>query len=266
MRMMFIGAHPDDGDISAGGTAARLIELGGEVMFVAICNGNAGHYKMSPATLAARRKREAGCAGEVIGAQYRVLSHDDARLQPTIEIREEVIRLIRRFNPDLVITLRPLDYHPDHRAAGQIVSDASYLLTVPMICPDEPAMKRMPVICHSWDHFRKPIPFQPDLAVAVDDYFESKVKMLACHESQFFEWLPFNRGQLHEVPDDPTTRWKWLYAYIDAQLAPIADLCRNLIIERYGPRRGVNVRHAEVFEVCEYGDQPDRNRLENLFP
>ena len=94
MKLMFVGAHPDDGDGRAGGLAARYVERGGEALFVSLTNGNAGHHEMQPAELARRRREEARRAGEVIGARYLVLDHDDARLTPTLEVREELIGLI----------------------------------------------------------------------------------------------------------------------------------------------------------------------------
>lgn len=264
MKLMFIGAHPDDGDGRVGGLAARYVERGGQAMLVSVTNGNAGHYEMAPDDLARRRKAEARRAGDVIGAEYVVLDHDDARLTPDVEIREELIGMIRQFRPDLLLGLRPFDYHADHRAAGQLVMDASYLLTVPLVRPDVPIMERMPVICYTYDRFQKPTPFQCDVAVAVDEYVEAKARMLACHESQFFEWLPFNAGRLDQVPQGEAERFQWLLERRSGSY--LADTYREKLIERYGPERGKEIRHAEVFEICEYGTRPDADLIEKLFP
>jgi LmbE family N-acetylglucosaminyl deacetylase len=266
MKFMFIGAHPDDGDSCTGGIAARYVERGGQAMLVSITNGNAGHQQMQPAELAARRKAEAKRAGEVIGAEYVVLDNDDGRLTPTVEVREEIIRLVRQFHPDLLCTVRPFDYHADHRAAGQLVMDASYLLTVPLICPDAPIMERMPVIAYTLDRFTKPLPFLPDVAVAVDEYFEQKVRMMACHESQYFEWLAFNAGHLDEVPAGREERLAWLRGRCEQRLGYPAKAYRGKLIERYGTERANEIRYAEVFEICEYGRQPDGPLIEELFP
>jgi len=266
MRLMFVGAHPDDGDGAVGGLAARYVERGGQSLLVSLTNGNAGHHKMAPDELARRRKQEARRAGEVIGAEYLVLDHDDARLTPTVEIREELIGLVREFRPDLLVGLRPWDYHADHRAAGQLVIDASYLLSVPLVRPDVPLMREMPVICQTHDPFQKPVPFQPDVVVAADEYFEKKVRMLACHESQFFEWIPFNGQYEDEVPEGKEERWNWLLERYRANAPDLAGMFRDMLIERYGPERGRKVRHAEAFEICEYGRQPDAETLRELFP
>ncbi len=266
MRMMFIGAHPDDADLRAGALAAQIIEHGGEVRFVSLTNGNAGHHEMSPDEIAKRRREEAFRAGEVIGAEYIVLNHDDGLMIPTLEIREEIIRLIRQFDPNMLLTLRMLDYHPDHRAVGQLIVDAAYLLTVPLICPDVPAMKQMPAIFQTWDQFRKPIPFQADIAISIDEYFEQKVQMLACHESQFFEWLPYIQGQMEEVPQEASQRRSWLAEQCSLSFGQVADSCRQQLIERYGPENGARILYAEAFELCEYGYQPDEDLLETFFP
>ncbi len=266
MRMMFVGAHPDDGEISAGGLAAQVIERGGEALFVSISNGNAGHHEMAREALAKRRKEEARRSAATIGAEYVVLDHDDGRIQPTLDIREEVLRLIRRFHPDLLVAPRTVDYHADHRAAGQVAVDVSYLLTVPLVCPDVPAMERMPVIVHGWDRFRRPTPFQADIALSVDEQFAQKIGMMACHESQFFEWIPFNCGYLHEVPEDASERREWLSKKFAERFRRIAESCREGLIARYGPEQGAKVRYAEAFELSEYGRQPDEKLLELLFP
>ena len=265
MKLMFVCAHPDDeGRVT--GLAARYVDRGGEALLVSVTNGNAGHQSMPPDELARTRSEEARRAGEVIGADYVVLDNADARLVPTVEVREQVIRVIRRFSPDLLVGLRPVDYHADHRAAGQLVVDASYLLTVPHVCPDVPAMQRMPVICQTYDRFRKPVPFECDVAVAVDEYFEKKARSLACHACQVYEWLPYNGGYLDQVPQDEQARWEWFRSRCEGRFSHAADAFREELIERYGPERGSEVRYAEVFEICEYGRQPDAELIEELFP
>ncbi|MBN2565926.1 MAG: PIG-L family deacetylase, partial [Candidatus Eisenbacteria bacterium] len=127
MRLLIIGAHPDDADLTAGGTAALCRTRGDDVLMVSVTDGTAGHHAMEPAALGRRRAAEARAAGDVIGAEYRVLGYPDGRLQPTVEAREDIVRLMRDFRPDVVCAPRPFDYHPDHRAAGQLVIDASYL-------------------------------------------------------------------------------------------------------------------------------------------
>lgn len=266
MRVMFVGAHPDDGDLRMGGLAAKYAAAGGKAMLVSLTNGNAGHHTMGPAELAGRRREEARLAGEAVGAEYVVLDHDDGRLTPSVEIREELIRLIRGFAPDLLLALRPWDYHPDHRAAAQLVIDASYLLTVPLICPDTPALPRMPIVAQTYDCFRMPAPFRTDIAVAVDEQMEAKVRMIGSHISQFFEWLPANGGYGGIVPTDAEERVAWLRSYLEGYLREPTLRAREALVRRYGLRVGGAVEYAEAFEFSEYGRAPDAKEIERLFP
>jgi LmbE family N-acetylglucosaminyl deacetylase len=236
------------------------------VLLVSVTSGNAGHHEMAPDALARRRAEEAARAGAVIGARYLVLDHDDGRLVPDLEVREELIGLIRRFGPDLLLGPRPFDYHPDHRAVGRLMVDASYLLTVPLIRPDVPSMERMPVIAYTCDGFRKPAPFEPDVVIGIDDQFEKKARMLACHESQVYEWIPFNRRYVDSVPEGPEERWEWFRRRCRDRFGRTARRFRRLLVERYGQREGQRIQAAEAFEICEYGRRPDADLLERLFP
>jgi LmbE family N-acetylglucosaminyl deacetylase len=216
--------------------------------------------------LAAERCEEAAASGRVLGLEYRVLSHPDGALQPTLEARDEIIRLIRQVDPDLVLTHRPNDYHPDHRITSLLVADASYLLTVPAIAADAPALARMPVIMYLSDDFQRPYPFSPSVVVDVEPVLESIVGMLACHRSQFFDWLPYNRGELDQVPSSPDQQRQWLRNWILAIIAPLADRYRDQIISAYGEDRGRRIRYIEAFETCEYGAAMTPKVRRRLFP
>src|SRR5438270_6556348 len=181
LRILAIGAHPDDADIKTGGTSAQWCSLGHVVRLVSLTNGQAGHQTMYGPELARRRRTEAEAAAAVIGATYEVLDHPDGELDDRLEFRQQVIRLIRAFRPDLVLTHRPTDYHPDHRFAGLLVQDASYLLTVPAICADTPHLPRTPVILYFSDAFTKPCRFEPHVLVDIGGQFDRLVGMLHCH-------------------------------------------------------------------------------------
>src|SRR2546425_7244320 len=167
LRLLIIGAHPDDADFHAGGTAALYRRAGHEVSMVSLTNGAAGHQTLRGEELVQRRRQEAQAAGAVIGDGYDVLENHDGELLTTLEIRQQVIRLIRSFRPDLVLTHRPNDYHPDHRYTSTLVQDAAYMVTVPPIVPDAPPLSRNPVIAYLPDDFQKPYPFQPGVVVDV---------------------------------------------------------------------------------------------------
>lgn len=268
VRVLVVGAHPDDPDINAGGIACKYASRGHDVRFLSLTNGEAGHHEMDGPELVNRRCREATAAADVAGIDYDILNIPDGTLRPTLENRHDLIRTIRRYDPDLMLTHRPNDYHPDHRYASRLVQDAAYMVTVPNVCPDTPALDSDPVIAYLADEFQKPTPFEPDAVVAIDDVAEQKFDMLDCHESQVYEWLPYNQGLSDAVPVDSVERREWLPS---GELAPVAamertaDRFRDRLIDRYGADVGTHIRYAEAFEGCEYG-APLEGRVEELFP
>lgn len=258
LRLLIVGAHPDDAEFYSGGLAALYRRAGHLVKMVSFTNGDAGHFRLRGAELAARRKAEAEAAAAVIGATYEIHDLPDGQLQPTLENRRRMIRLLREFRPDLVLTHRPWDYHPDHRAVSQLVQDAAYMVTVPAIVAEVPHLPRDPVIAYLPDDFHKPCPFEPSVFVAVDDVVHQIVDMLHCHASQFYEWLPFNRGILDQVPAGEEERKAWLARQVLDRLKRRAD--------RYRDRIGPRVRYLEIFEACEYGAPLDDGAKARLFP
>jgi LmbE family N-acetylglucosaminyl deacetylase len=266
LRILAIGAHPDDCDIKAGGTAAKWCAGGHAVKLVSLCDGSAGHPTQWGPPLAQRRRTEARAAGAAIGATYDVWDFPDGELQPGLEARRRVIRLIRTFQPDLLLTHRPTDYHPDHCAAGQLVQEAAYMVTVPAICPDTPHLPRSPVILYFSDAFKKPCRFEPHVVVDIGGELDQLVAMLHCHESQFYEWLPYNAGYLDEVPPGEQARKDWLAGRIRHRLRPLADRFRDRVVRTYGPERGGRVEYIEAFEVSEYGAPLDVEAQARLFP
>jgi LmbE family N-acetylglucosaminyl deacetylase len=264
VRVIAFGAHPDDCDLGAGGLAAKYAAHGDKVKFVSLTNGDAGHQSMRGAELAKRRRAEAQEAGRRIGIEYEVLDNHDGKLLPTLEVREQVIREIRKWNADIVIAPRPNDYHPDHRYTGVLVQDASYMVIVPDLVTDTPPLKRNPVFLYYSDRFTRPQPFQADIVVSIDDVFERKVDMLDAHVSQFYEWLPWTEGQLEQVPKDPAERKKWL------AVGPLASRklqpeWRGALEKRYGVQAD-RIQHVEAFEITEYGHQPSEEEIQKLFP
>jgi LmbE family N-acetylglucosaminyl deacetylase len=266
LRILVFGAHPDDGDVHAGGLAVKYARLGHQVRFVSLTNGDAGHYSQGGAALAQRRQAEAQEAAKVAGIEYLVLNNHDAELEPTLENRRKVTGLIRAFRPDLVLTHRPYDYHPDHRNTGLLVQDSAYLVTVPNFCPLVPHLKENPVIAYLSDPFMRPVPFRADVVVDIDDAWEAKLDMLHCHRSQFYEWLPYNGGYLEEVPRDDAERRRWLAERLGPYQAAITERFRAELIATYGPERGAKIRYAEAFEISEYGAPLTPQRRARLFP
>lgn len=266
IRALMIGAHPDDCEFKTGGLAARYRALGHHVKFVSATNGEAGHHQMGGAPLARRRLEEARRVAELAGIEYDVLDIPDGRLEADLATRERFIGLLRAFQPNLVFTHRPNDYHPDHRRTGILVQDASYLIRVPNICPLIPHLSETPIILYVQDGFGKPVSFSPDVVVAIDDVLDAKVDMLHCHESQMYEWLPADGGYSGEVPEGDGARRTWLRARQARRDGAVADRFRDRLIARYGAARGQTIRCAEAFEVSEYGRDLPEYEIADWFP
>jgi LmbE family N-acetylglucosaminyl deacetylase len=268
LRLLVLGAHPDDADIHAGGLMCLYRKLGHEVRIVSITNGDAGHHEMRGEPLAERRRAEAAAAGNVIGATYITWDNHDGMLQPTLDVRWQVIREIRTYRPHLVLTHRPNDYHPDHRAVGNVVRDASYMVTVPAVVPDVPIVQKHeePVVAYMPDRFTKPYPLQPDAVLDTTPFIDQVVQMLHCHESQVYEWLPANQARTHEVPSGEAERLQWLRGWYLDRVRPFADRFRDRLIEVYGQDRGSKIEYCEAFEISEYAGAADDAALRRLFP
>jgi LmbE family N-acetylglucosaminyl deacetylase len=173
------------------------------------------------------------------------------------------VRQIRRWEADVVLTHRPWDYHPDHRYTSQVVQDSAYLVMVPHICPETPALATNPLFLYLQDEFRLPARFSPEIVVDIDDVWDQKIDSLSAHSSQFYEWLPWIDRRLNEVPPAPDERRAWLGLQCSRKLDPCV---RASLDRRYGADRGRLIQHAEAFQVCEYGRRPEREEMEEIFP
>jgi LmbE family N-acetylglucosaminyl deacetylase len=263
IRVIAFGAHPDDCDIRAAGTAALFAAAGHAVKFVSVTNGDVGHQTLEPRALAARRLAEARESARRLGIEYEVLNNHDGELLPTLEVRKQIIRAIREWNADVVLAPRPNDYHPDHRYPGVLVQDAAYMVVVPHLVPEVPALRKNPVFLYYEDNFQRPNPFRPDIAVALDDVIDKKIAALDSHVSQFYEWLPWVAGTSADVPKDPAERKAWLKRSRTREIGPVV---RASLIKWYGNQKGDAARYYEAFEICEYGAQPNEARIRQLFP
>ena len=268
MRVLMVGAHQDDNEFRCGGLAHKLVKNGHTVQFLSCCNGSGGHHIMTPEETVKCRAGESAAVAEYLGLTYDVWNVEDCNLVADLPTRKRMIRYIREFNPDILICHRPNDYHADHRAAGQLVLDASYLLTVPHECPEAPAMRFMPVILYNEDSFKNP-EFKGDLVLDMDDEIDTKLHIADLNVCQVYEWLPYTYGET--VPEGKQERFAYLkgmeitadttdeevmaakrgYA---VRFANVAARFRKELIAQYGPERGAKIRYAEAYEVCDYGN------------
>jgi LmbE family N-acetylglucosaminyl deacetylase len=267
LRIICFGAHPDDCELQVGGTAALWAARGHHVKFVSVTNGDIGHWREAGGPLARRRQSEVAQADAALGVTSEVLDVHDGELLPTLENRRTITRLIRQWKADVVMSHRPNDYHPDHRYTSILVQDAAYMVTVPFFCPDTPHLNKNPVFFFYPDRFQKPMPFQPDVAVSIDSVMETKLKALAIMESQFYEGGANGSAEL--VPEDPAKRAERRQQVREGFVARnrgVADRFRAKLGDWYGAEAAAEIEFAEAFEICEYGRQPGKDELRELFP
>src|SRR5687768_8286780 len=269
LRIVVFGAHPDDAEYDAGGCGAKWAKQGHHVLLCSVTNGDIGHWQMAGGPLAIRRTDEVAKVSKVLGTHSRVLDIHDGELEPNLENRKKIIRVIRQWKADVVISHRPWDYHPDHRYVGVLVQDAAYMVAVPHFCPDSPPLKGNPVFLYSSDNFIKPYRFKADIVVALDDVIETKFDALHELESQVYEGGALgSEEQFRLVPKGDEARKKWFREthYWAKRDADVADKYRDELVTYYGSEKGKKVKYAEAFEVCEYGRRVNTAEIKKLFP
>jgi len=263
LQIIMIGAHPDDCDIKSGGTAALFVAMGHHVKFVSVTNGDAGHQSEGGGMLAKRRIAETKEVAKRLGVSYDVLDNHDGELLPTLEIRLQIIRKIREWKADVVIAPRSNDYHPDHRYTGVLVQDAAFMVGVPNIAPDTPPLRKNPVFLYFQDNFKKPNPFQADIAVDITSVIAKKLDGLDAHQSQFFEWLPWIGNYESEIPKDKAKQREYL---LSKRVTKVNPEVKKALEKWYGKEKAEQINYAEAFEICEYGSIPTEADIRRLFP
>jgi LmbE family N-acetylglucosaminyl deacetylase len=267
LRIICFGAHPDDCEIQVGGTAALWAAKGHKVKLVSVTNGDIGHWREAGGPLYLRRKAEAEQADSILGVTTEILDIHDGELEPTLENRRKIIRLIREWKADIVMSHRPNDYHPDHRYTGVLVQDAAYMVTVPFICPDVPPLQTNPVFFYYPDNFQKPNPFAPDVVVSIDSVMEKKLDALGVMVSQFAEGgANGNPNLLPADPEKAKARHQQVRQNFTNRQKGLTNRFRSKLAEWYGEDAAQKVQFVEAFEICEYGRRPDKAELAKLFP
>lgn len=267
LRIIIFGAHPDDAEYRGAGVAMKWAKLGHHVKLVSATNGDVGHWQMAGGPLALRRNKEVMEVGRRLGVTTEVLDIHDGEILPTLENRRTITRLIRQWNADIVIANRPNDYHPDHRYTSILVQDSAYMVTVPFFSPDVPALKKNPVFLYASDHFERPNPFRADVAIGIDDVIEPTLDALLVMESQIHEGGANGYAGLY--PEDPAGRQRrrdQVRKELAARYARAADNYRDALIKFYGAEKAGAFHYAQGFEICEYGRQPKKEDLKQLFP
>jgi LmbE family N-acetylglucosaminyl deacetylase len=190
-RVMVVAAHPDDPEFLAGGTVARLAKEGREITYVIVTNGNkgSGDRGMTSEQLRPIREEEQRRAARVLGVErVEFLGYEDGEVEDTRDLRRDVTREIRRWRPDLIITLNPQrtynnfpGWHRDHRTTARVVLDCVYPLardhlSFPELLPEDEPHEVHEVYLIQWE--------QPRLVIDITETMESKLEAIRCHASQ----------------------------------------------------------------------------------
>ncbi|MEZ4828767.1 MAG: PIG-L family deacetylase [Bacteroidia bacterium] len=266
LRIICFGAHPDDAELKASGVAAMWAAQGHKVKFVAMTNGDVGHFEMAGGPLAIRRKAEVMECARLLGIETEVLDIHDGELMPTLENRKTVARLIREWQADIVMCHRPYDYHPDHRYTGELIQDAAVVVVAPFFVPDTPPVKRNPVFLFYSDGFQRPYPFDPAIVVGIDAAAQQKWDCVSAMPSQFGDAHSWQASTRPDVPEGDEARKAYLLDLVKKRDEGIANTYREKLIQLYGEEKGRKIKYAEAFELCQYGRQPTPAELKQLFP
>lgn len=266
LRIIAFGAHPDDAELKFAGTAALFAAQGHKVKLVALTNGDVGHFSQAGGPLAQRRKAEVEACHARLGVDTAVLDIHDGELMPDLDTRRKVANLIREWQADLVLSHRPWDYHPDHRAVGKLAEDTAVVVAAPFFAPYTPATPRNPIFLFFSDAFQKPYPFDPIIAVGIDEVAQKKWDCIAALPSQFGDADSWQARYRPNVPKDEAGRKAFLIAGVKQRSADEADKYRALLVQLYGEQKGRAIRYAEAFELNQYGSPATADELKKLFP
>lgn len=192
MRVLAIGAHPDDIEIACSGTLAKCIKRGDTVIVCHVSSGSLGHVVIQPDELRLIRANEAKKAGALAGVEEVICAgFDDLEIFDTKEARDKIVDIIKYANPDLIITHDPNDYMPDHTTVSKLVFDASFTATLPNYKSKYKQPAKM-VPLYYMDTLAG-VNFNPTEYVDITEEIDLKLQMLNCHESQVV-WMRDHDG------------------------------------------------------------------------
>jgi LmbE family N-acetylglucosaminyl deacetylase len=266
LRIIAFGAHPDDAELKAGGVAALWAAAGHKVKFVAMTNGDVGHFESAGGPLAKRRYAEVQACAKILGIETEVLDIHDGELMPSLENRRTVARLIREWQADIVMGHRPYDYHPDHRYTGVLLDDSAVVVVAPFFVPDTRPTPRNPVFMYYSDGFQDPKPFTPSVVVGIDAVAEKKWQCITAMPSQFADKDSWQGRTVPNVPQGDAERAAYLLDIVKRRNMAVADQYRDRLVALYGEERGRKVRYAEAFQLGQYGRQAPPDELKTMFP
>jgi LmbE family N-acetylglucosaminyl deacetylase len=266
LRIIAFGAHPDDAELKASGVAAMWAARGHKVKFVAMTNGDVGHFESAGGPLARRRKAEVAECARILGIETHVMDVHDGELTPSLENRKAVARLIRDWQADIVMGHRPYDYHPDHRYTGVLLNDAAVVVVAPFFVPDTTPTPRNPVFMYYSDGFQDPKPFEATMVVGIDEVADKKWKCVSAMPSQFGDKDSWQGRTIPNIPAGDREREAYLLEMVKKRNMAVADQYRDKLVALYGKERGQAIKYAEAFQLGQYGRQASVDELRKMFP
>jgi N-acetylglucosamine malate deacetylase 1 len=263
LNVVIVGAHPDDCEVVTGGTTVLLRQLGHRVTYIVTTNGNAGHNEMTKSALQTRRFEETRKVAACLDINYEVMDIDDGCLEPSLNNRQMLIRLLRKYQPDVIITHPLDDYHPDHRYTSQLVADTAYMLSVPLCVPDVPVTRKPVVYCHIC---ARPQLDAVTILVPTDKVMDKKILAVHQNTSQIYEWLPWTENIDPDViPRDEQGRLEYLKRRWIPEWEKPAINFRGLLEQQLGSKAG-GMRFFEAFSVSRLGFSLTRTNAMDYFP
>ncbi|MBP3633852.1 MAG: PIG-L family deacetylase [Oscillospiraceae bacterium] len=189
MNILAVGAHPDDIELNCAGTLAKYAAQGHNVFICTATNGNIGSATLPKEEIGRIRKEEAAKSAAIIGAEYICLDYDDELFYEDVNVRIDFINMVRHCRPHIILTHNPHDYNPDHMLTSKIINDIQVMLPIAKIETKEKPWEIMPAVYYFEP--AKGMGFIPTDYVDISDHFETKRKMLLCHQSQV-QWMADN--------------------------------------------------------------------------
>ncbi len=264
-RVIVICAHPDDAELTSGGTCILLSRMGYKIKYVSLTNGNKGHHKGTKNEIAIRRYNEVQEVKRRMNCEYEILNNEDGELESTLKNRMEVIRLIREWDADIVITHPPYDYHPDHRHTSLLVQDAAFLVNVPKILPEVPAVEQSPLFLYTRGRYINPQKLQPDIVVDITPVIREKAYVIDAHVSQMYEWLPWINRNNDVIPETEEGKIEYILRQYVLKRGEIKEKDKP-VVEKWYRDNTKKVKTIEAFEICEFGSTVDDQDIRELFP
>jgi bacillithiol biosynthesis deacetylase BshB1 len=183
LDVLGFGAHPDDVEISCGGSIAKLVQSGKSVGLIDLTMGELGTRGSGPLRLI-----EASAAAEVLGVKYREnLQLDDGFFEENQESLLKVIEMIRKYRPEVVLANSIKDRHPDHARGASLVSRACFLSGLRKIETSNEGKVQEVWRPKSVYHYIQDYYIDPDFVIDVSDFFEIKMASIKAYKSQFFD-------------------------------------------------------------------------------